>query len=269
MNLKIVGVVVGVLIVVYGILTFTYMERNESTMNNAGMLGNGKDLSNVITSSVEYTGGVQGFLARPDTDGKYPAIVMIHEFWGLNDNIKDMAKQMAMEGYVVLAVDLYGEVTADATRARELASGVRNSPEGAIENMKSAVNFLRNHEMVKSDAIASLGWCFGGGFSLQLALHEEMAATGIYYGSLVTDPEQLSVIQWPVLGIFGSADTSIPMDQVREFEAVLNANNVENEIYIYDGVGHAFANPSGANYAPEETIDAWEKTVAFFNKHLK
>lgn len=154
-------------------------------------------------------------------------------------------------------------------RAGELARNVRENPDEAILNLKSAVSFLKEHESVNSNAIASLGWCFGGGFSLQLALNEELAATGIYYGRLVTDPEELSVIQWPVLGIFGSEDASIPVDQVKAFEAALNENNIENEIYIYDGVGHAFANPSGANYAPDETKDAWEKTVAFFNKHLK
>lgn len=269
MNFKIVGVIVAVLIAAYAVLTFTLMQQEESVSNNAGMLGNGKDVSNIVTSSVEYADGINGFLAKPAAAGKYPAIIMIHEWWGLNDNIKDMAKQMAAEGYVVLGVDLYNEVATESMRAQELSSNVRNNPEGAIQNMKSAVSFLRNHEMVKSDAIASLGWCFGGGWSLQLALNEEMAATGIYYGSLVTDPATLSVIKWPVLGIFGSEDGSIPVDRVRAFETALNENSVENEIYVYDGVGHAFANPSGANYAEEQTKDAWEKTVAFFDKHLK
>lgn len=106
MNLKIVAGIVGALIVVYAVLTFTYLQQ-ESDENNAAMLGNGKDTSKIVTSSVEYTDEVNGFLARPEGEGKYPAIIMIHEWWGLNDNIKDMAKQMASEGYVVLAVDLY------------------------------------------------------------------------------------------------------------------------------------------------------------------
>lgn len=110
MNFKIVGVIVAVLIAAYAVLTFTLMQQNESVSNNAGMLGNGKDVSKVVTSSVEYAEGINGFLAKPTAAGKYPAIIMIHEWWGLNDNIKDMAKQMAAEGYVVLGVDLYGEV---------------------------------------------------------------------------------------------------------------------------------------------------------------
>ena len=95
-----------------------------------------------------------------------------------------------------------------------------------------------------------------------------MAATALYYGNLVTDQEELSKIKWPVLGIFGNQDQSIPVDQVRLFEETLNATSVPNEIYVYDGVGHAFANPSNDNYAPQETSDAWEKTLAFLKKNV-
>jgi carboxymethylenebutenolidase len=195
---------------------------------------------------------------------------MIHEWWGLNDNIKAMATQMAAEGYVVLAVDLYGgEVATESSQAGALAGQVRDNPDAAIANLQEAVSYLRSHGSVRPELIGSLGWCFGGGWSLQLALNEELQATGIYYGSLVTDPEELSSIDWPVLGVFGSADTSIPVEQVRAFETALGENGIENEIYVYEGVGHAFANPSGTNYAPEATMDAWQKTLSFFERHLK
>ena len=115
----------------------------------------------------------------------------------------------------------------------------------------------------------SLGWCFGGGQSLQLAVNEPLDATVIYYGNLVTDEKQLLKIGWPVLGIFGDKDTSIPVSSVNEFDASLDKLKITNEIYIYPGVGHAFANPSGMNYAPEQTRDAWEKTLAFLDKNLK
>jgi carboxymethylenebutenolidase len=95
-----------------------------------------------------------------------------------------------------------------------------------------------------------------------------LAATGLYYGNLVTDQEELSKIKWPVLAIFGNQDQSIPIDQVRQFEESLNATSVPNEIYVYDGVGHAFANPSNDNYAPQETADAWAKTLAFLKKNV-
>jgi len=245
-------------------------QRVEAAQSNVAMLGTGKDVSKVETSMVEYYNNTSGFLAKPAGDGKYPGIVMIHEWWGLNDNIKEMARQMASEGYVVLAADLYkGQVTTTSSQAQVLATGVKNNPGEAIKNLQAAVSYLRNSSSVDGK-IGSLGWCFGGDWSLQLALNEnKMDATGLYYGQPVTDPKALSVIKWPVLGIFGSADQSIPVEKVNAFKQALDKDGIVNEIHVYNGVGHAFANPSGANYAPAETKDAWQKTLAFFDKHLK
>jgi carboxymethylenebutenolidase len=246
-------------------------QKGDSVESNVTMLGDGKDVSKVETSMVQYYDNASGFLAKPaGTGGKYPGIVMIHEWWGLNDNIKDMARQMASEGYVVLAADLYkGQVTTASSQAQQLATGVRNHPGEAVKNLQAAVSYLRNDSSVDASKIGSLGWCFGGDWSLQLALNEKMNATGLYYGRPVTDPKVLSVIKWPVLGIFGSADQSIPVEQVNAFKQALDKDGIQNEIHVYNGVGHAFANPSGPNYAPTETKDAWQKTLAFFDKHLK
>ena len=216
-----------------------------------------------------------GYLVYPinDTNQRLPAVIMVHEWWGLYDNIKNMANMLAKEGYVVLAIDLYnGTVATDSNSARELSSSVANNPSAAIANMQSAVKYVSSLENVNGSRIASLGWCFGGGQSLQLALNSQdhpLAATIIYYGNLVNDTEALSKIKWPILGIFGDQDQSIPVNSVKQFEQALNKIGVTNEIYIYPGVGHAFANPSGDNYAPKETADAWQKTVAFLNKYLK
>lgn len=233
---------------------------------------------NIESEFVTYYDNVSGYLAIPQssisaTDKVLPAVVMIHEWWGLNDNIKEMADQLASKGYAVLAVDLYnGTVAANPEEAGPLAGTVRENPSNAIANLQSAVRYLASLENVNSSRIASLGWCFGGGQSLQLALNTEpdfpLAATALYYGNLVTDQDELSRINWPVLGIFGNQDQSIPVDQVREFGESLNATSIPNEIYIYDGVGHAFANPSNDNYAPQETSDAWEKTLAFLKKNV-
>ena len=251
------------------VVSCTQVQQQQPTQKNVDALKNG-DTSQIITEEVVYFENVNGFLAKPKEDGKYPAVVMIHEWWGLNDNIKEMAKQLAAEGYVVLAVDLYdGKVGKNSTEAVQLAGKVRNNLPDAIANMKAAVQYLKDMDNVDDNKIASMGWCFGGQMSLQLALNEKLAATVIYYGSLETNASKLSVIKWPVLGIFGSLDTSIPVDTVRKFEAALNEVGIENEIHIYEGVGHAFANPSGMNYAPEQTKDAWEKTVAFLNRNLK
>ena len=240
--------------------------------------------SGLQNQSINYFDGASGYLVYADTTNatstsgqqqqqqKLPAVVMIHEWWGLNDNIKDMANELASEGYVVLAADLYnGEVATTPDKAMQLVGTVRENPEQAISNLQSAVQYLASLPNVNSSRIASLGWCFGGGQSLQLALNSEqnpLAATVIYYGNLVNDTNELSKINWPVLGIFGDQDQSIPVESVNAFEQALNETGITNEIYIYPGVGHAFANPSGDNYAPAETVDAWEKTLAFLKKYV-
>jgi carboxymethylenebutenolidase len=253
---------------------------NATVLSGDPSIQNGLQLQN---KSIEYTEGSLGYLVYPNSTDKnttsatgqqqkLPAAVMIHEWWGLNDNIKEMADELAAEGYVVLAADLYnGEVTTDPNRARELSSSVRENPQQAITNLQSAVQYLASLPNVNSSRIASLGWCFGGGQSLQLALNSEqhpLAATVIYYGNLVNDTNELSKIKWPVLGIFGDQDTSISVDSVRAFERGLNETGVTNEVYVYPGVGHAFANPSGDNYAPQETADAWQKTLTFLDKYV-
>lgn len=219
-----------------------------------------------ISQDVVYYEGYTGYLARPQAEGDYPGIVLIHEWWGLNDNIKQMADNLASHGYVALAVDLYGVPAAmTADEARQLTSSY--DPQAGIENMNAAVDYLLENQHVLS--IGSIGWCFGGGESLNLALNNDMMdATVIYYGRLTTDTEQLSAISWPVLGIFGALDQGIPPETVRQFEAALNQLEIENEIHIYENANHAFANPSGDRYAPEAAQDAWEKTLAFFENTL-
>lgn len=263
----------------------TVEQASQNQIKNVDILKNGNN-SGIIVENVNYFESSYGFLAKPKSirskasgelenasfsskEGIYPAVVMIHEWWGLNDNIKEMARSLVAEGYVVLAVDLFGKIAKDANEARELITPINKNPAEAIKNMKSAVQYLKNQDNVDKNKIASMGWCFGGGMSLQLALNEKLAATIIYYGNLETDASKLSSIKWPVLGIFGSLDTSIPVASVKEFEKALNQLKIENEIHIYEGVGHAFANPSGANYAPEQTKDAWKKTVEFLNRNLK
>lgn len=233
--------------------------------------------------TVTYFQNTSGYIAYPklsiiennissNKENKLPGVVMIHENKGLNDHIKNMANLLAKEGFVVLAVDLFnGQVTTDGDIASKLAQMVRDNQDVAISNLKSAVAYLSSLPNVNPEKIASIGWCFGGQQSLQLALNSEehpLSATVIYYGRLVTDSQQLSKIQWPILGIFGDQDKSIPVDIVKQFEESLAVNGIENEIYIYKQVGHAFANPSGQNYAPDETQDAWKKTISFLKKYL-
>jgi carboxymethylenebutenolidase len=199
---------------------------------------------------------------------KLPAVVMIHENRGLNEHIKMMADTLAKEGYVVLAVDLFnGRVASNQEDAGQLSGAVRENPTEAITNLRAAVRYLASLDNVDASQISSLGWCFGGQQSLQLALNTEpeypLSSTIIYYGRLVSDPDELSKIKWPVLGIFGDQDDSIPVENVTNFKAALDSIGIPNEIHVYEGVGHAFANPSRDSYAPEQTADAWNKTLAF------
>ena len=220
----------------------------------------------VETKLVSYDSS-EGYLAMPTDEGQFPGVVMIHEWWGLNENIKEMAEKLASHGYVVLAVDLYnGSVASTSEEARQLISSFDQNL--GIENMNSAASYLQeNHDTA---TLGSIGWCFGGGQSLNLALNNEnMDATVIYYGQLQTDQEVLSSISWPVLGIFAGLDQGITEQTVNNFETSLNELAITNEIHIYPDVDHAFANPSGERYAPDESKDAWQKTLEFLNNNLK
>jgi len=233
--------------------------------NNSEIFAIGEFLTQ--SESVAYFGDTMGYLAKPVTDGDYPGIIMIHEWWGLNDNIKEMADKLASHGYVVLAVDLYdGNVAATSDQARELISSYDS--ERGIQNMNSATLFLIDN--YSSEKIGSIGWCFGGGQSLNLALNnDDMDATVIYYGNIIISTESLSSINWPILGIFAELDKGISTDTVNSFESSLNELQIQNNIIIYPGVDHAFANPSGERYAPDESKDAWNMTVKFLESALK
>jgi len=227
--------------------------------------------------SVNYFDSSSGYLAYPSSvnlaNKKIPGIIMIHENRGLNAYIKDMANTLARQGYVVLAVDLFkGQMATNNDQARLLSTSVRNNPAEAIANLQSAVKYVSSLPFVDSSKIASIGWCFGGGQSLQLALNSQnhpLVATILYYGTpLITDAQQLSKIKWPILGIFGDKDQANPLPLINKFKVALDANKINNDILIYRGLGHAFANPSNQNYAPKETADAWQKTLSFLKKYV-
>ncbi|MFB6102175.1 MAG: dienelactone hydrolase family protein [Haloplanus sp.] len=223
-----------------------------------------------ITTTETTIDGTPGYLARPADNGTYPAVVMIHEWWGLNENIEHMADILAGHGYVVFAVDLYdGEVAQNSSEAARLAGQVRSNPDVAVTKMSRAVSGLREAPYT-TDRVASLGWCFGGGQSLQLSLSEaDLNATVIYYGTLTTNASTLRRIDGPVLGIFGSEDQVVGIENVRAFDRTLDDLGVEHEVYVYEGASHAFANPSGESFRPNATRNAWTKTLRFLDEHLR
>ena len=223
-----------------------------------------------ITARNTTLGGTPGYLARPEGNGSYPAVVMIHEWWGLNANIRHMADVLAGHGYAVFAVDLYdGRVATNASYAGQLAGEVRSNPDAAVRKMADATAALRSAPYT-TRRVASLGWCFGGGQSLQLSLSSaELNATVIYYGTLTTDRSTLERIDGPVLGIFGSEDDVVGIENVRAFDDALGELGVERDIRVYDGADHAFANPSGERFRPNDTRDAWNRTLAFLDEELR
>ncbi len=211
---------------------------------------------------------VSGFLAEPDGQTARGGVIMIHEWWGLNDNVREMATKLASHGYVVLAVDMYGgKFGSKPEEAKALMTAAMATPQNGVANLKAARAFLAAQGAPK---VAVMGWCFGGGWSLEAALTQgaDIAAVVMYYGRVKTTPEELAPLTAPLLGIFAAKDQGIPVDQVKLFEASLEAAGKEAQIHVYDGVDHAFANPSGDRYSKEAADDAWSKTLAFLEAHL-
>jgi carboxymethylenebutenolidase len=223
--------------------------------------------------TVSYKSGdetVQGLIFTPPGKGPFPALIVIHEYWGLNDWVKEQASKLADQGYVALAVDLYrGKIATTPDMAHELMRGV---PEDrAKRDLHAAFEFLASQPNVRKDRIGSIGWCMGGGYSLDVALQEPtLVADVINYGHLATDPEALKKINAPILGLFGGQDRGITPDDVHKFEQALKKLGKKVEIKIYPDAGHAFENPNNKEgYRPEDAADAWKRTVDFLAATLK
>jgi carboxymethylenebutenolidase len=235
----------------------------------------GPAVEGVLTQTVVYghegARELKGFIAWPDEAEKAPpAVLLIHEYWGLNDNIREMARKFAGEGYVALAVDLYNGQTADTPeKAEALVKQTVENEEAFRNNLRQGYEFLE--KSAQAPRIGSVGWCFGGGMSLQAALllPGKLDAAVLYYGFLVQDKDRLATLDTPILGLYGNQDDSIPTADVERFEQTLRALKKPVEIKMYSGAGHAFANPSGTHYNPTAAADAWKRTLAFLEKNLK
>jgi carboxymethylenebutenolidase len=225
------------------------------------------------SETVRYPSGdekVAGYLALPDSGGRHPALVVIQEWWGLNDWVKEQAQKFADQGYVALAVDLYrGKSAADPSQAHELMRGLPH--DRAVRDLKAAFDYLASRSDVNKNKIGSVGWCMGGGYSLELAENEpKLAACAVNYGALPTDPAVIQKIQAPVLGNFGAEDRGIPPQAVRAFERAMKAAGKTIDVKVYDGAGHAFENPNNkAGYRQDAATDAWARMLGFFSKTLK
>ena len=227
----------------------------------------------VVGESVAYATvdgeEITGYLAQPEEAAEnLPAVIAIHEWWGLNENIEAMARRIAGEGYTVLAVDLYdGAIATEPDAAKELLRSVMDNPGPAQVNLTQAAQFLRNDYGASS--LGVIGWCFGGNWSLRSGLLlTDLDAVVIYYGQLILAAEALDGLNAPVLAFFGEDDSSIPVADVENFEEILTGLGKPIDVHLYPDAGHAFANPSGQNYDAAAAEDAWEKTTAFFEAQL-
>ena len=212
---------------------------------------------------------IAGYLAQPVAGmDNQPAVIVIHEWWGLNDNIRHMADLLAGQGYSALAVDLYhGRNATSAEDARTLMTTAMENRADLQANLQSAYDYLTGP--VGAGDVGVIGWCFGGGWSLETALLiPAIDAAVVYYGRVPGDPQALEPLQAPVLGLFGSEDQGISVESVEAFETALAEAGKNGKIVVYEGANHAFANPSGSRYHADAARDAWNRTVAFLDEHL-
>lgn len=225
------------------------------------------------SKTVSYKSGdetVQAVLYTPSGKGPFPGLIVIHEWWGLNDWVKDQASKLADQGYAALAIDLYrGKVAITPDEAHQIMRGV---PEDrAKRDLHAAFEYLASQPSVKKDRIGSIGWCMGGGYALDVALQEPtLAATVINYGHLATEPDALKKINAPILGLFGAQDKGITPEDVQKFQQTMKQLGKKIEVKEYDDAGHAFENPNNKQgYREADAQDAWKRTTDFLSATLK
>ena len=210
----------------------------------------------------------KGYLSQPENIKAKSGLIVIHEWWGLNEDIHLMADQLAGLGYHSLAVDLYDGKSAEGVReAFQLMTGLSKNEDAALANLKEAYDYLTNE--LGAEKVGIIGWCLGGKWSLRgsLMLPNEIDATVIYYGSLIDNREQLATLEMPIIGFVGTKDRPY-INQFIQFDKDLKALNKDYSVHFYEGAGHAFANASGTAYEPEAADDSWKKTVNFLAAHL-
>ena len=221
-------------------------------------------------SGLSQLGSVKGHLAKPKSIGPWPAIIVIQEWWGLDEQTKSIADRFAQEGYLAFAPDLYhGELAqlGDGDTAMKL---VQKYGPTADQDLQSLFDALKSHPDCNGK-IGSVGFCFGGRMSLALSTMRPINAVCTFYGGgMQTVFDQLRAkLKAPVLGFFGDADVSIPAGTVEEFDRLLDDVGVDHEVITYPKSGHAFFRDSDPSvYIPEASKDAWERVKKFFSKNL-
>jgi carboxymethylenebutenolidase len=252
------------IVIVFGVLVAALLLLLVGSVAVDALIG-GSRVEQLTNAEITAPDGqtVRAYVARPDAPGIYPGVIMIHEFFGLRPDIVEKAEALADEGYVVVAPDTYrGETTGWIPRAIFLR--ITTQMDQVIGDLDAAFDWLAGQPDVDPQRIAVMGFCYGGDAALQYSLaHAKPAATGIFYGSLVTDPAELARLPGPVLGIFGAEDASIPLGEVEAFQIGLNAAGVPNQITVYPGVGHAFVGGIDEIRAGGAPGEAWAEFLAW------
>lgn len=233
-------------------------------------------MATVASETVQFPSDsftVNAFLTHPaGTAAQWPAVIVIHEWWGLNDHIKDLARRFAAEGYVALAPDLYSrlghKVTKDAAEAANLMNAL--SSQAALRDLNAATTYLKQLSIVDPARIGAVGFCMGGTFALTQATHNsDLKAAVIFYGK-VPPIESLARLLCPVLYHYGAKDGWVTKQEVDRLQQGILQNGKTGEIAIYPNAGHAFFNDTRADaYNKDDAMKAWQKTVQFFGAHLR
>lgn len=235
------------------------------------LLGGGRiqAVSNTIIPATGASPELYAYVARPEGSGPFPTVIMIHEFYGLNATITGLADGLAQEGYLVVAPDAFrGSTTAWVPRA--IFQVVTQDQAQVNQDLDAVYRWLETHPDVDPTRVGILGFCYGGRAALQYSLHNNrLAATVIFYGSPVTDPDVLTNLPGPVLGIFGGRDNSIPTQQVYDFKRALDEAGIPNDVLIYDDQPHAFITGIEGVRAGGAQGEAWRRMLAFWDEHLR
>lgn len=223
----------------------------------------------VMTSTVEFPAAgaqVTASLVMPGgQQGAWPGLVLVHEWWGLTEHIKDVARRFAREGFVALAPDLYGEVAHTPEQAQRLMAQL--DEDRAFAMLKAALDYVRALRFVNGQ-VGIVGWCMGGRLALMTAVRDAPDAAVVFYGRPEAYLDRIGQIKCPVLGLYGEADPAIPLERVEALRAALAQHHIPHEIITYPDAPHAFYNDTSANYRPEAARNAWHRTLAFFHAHL-
>ncbi len=231
--------------------------------------------ANVLEQRVAYgeakDSNLMGFVALPkDAAEPLPGLILVHERWGVTAAVEARARRLAGLGYVVLAVDLYGgRVGTDAASAAALARGAAADPAAARDNLRQAYEFLERYAM--APRIGAIGWGFGGTWALQTALMlpQDLDAAVIYYGGVGgADAERLAALEMPVLALFGGLDPAVTDKRVAGLVEALQKRG-SDEVEIYPGARHAFADEGAGDFDAAAAADAWHRTVAFLARALQ